>query len=182
MILVLNGSPKNSGNTMSVAKRILSKGEHLLEIINCYELDIMPCKDCGGCNKRITCIYADQMEQLIFKILNASAIIIVTPLYFATTTPPLLSLLSRLQPLFIAKYFRKETIHSKVLKCGLISTAGGDWPNQFVGLKKTFIDFCALLGVTNRKEVLIDGTDNISPLNNNQYVNDIQEFTKWINL
>lgn len=98
-VLLVNGSPHKNGNT-AAALKIAEKELHAggLETF-WFQLDGKPvrgCIACGRCSSEHRCQFKDdQCNELIEKMLEADAVIIGTPVYFAGPNGALTALLDR---------------------------------------------------------------------------------------
>ena len=98
-VLLVNGSPRKNGNTAAALK--IMKREfvnHGLET-EWFQLDGSPvrgCIACGRCSAGHRCAFGDdQCNELIVKLLDADAVVIGTPVYFAGPNGALCALLDR---------------------------------------------------------------------------------------
>jgi multimeric flavodoxin WrbA len=88
-ILALFGSPREKGNSTTLAKKIIlgaeSKGA-TVESIYLNGLDIKPCQGCYACQAEESkgCIVDDDMQDIYPKIIEADALIIASPVYYFT--------------------------------------------------------------------------------------------------
>ena len=98
-VLLVNGSSRKNGNT-AVALSIVEKElkQRGLETAR-FQLDGKPvrgCIACGRCSSKHKCAFDDdQCNELIEKILEADAVVIGTPVYFAGPNGALCALLDR---------------------------------------------------------------------------------------
>ena len=98
-ILMINGSPNKNGNT----KAALSEVEAVLKDNGLetfwFELGNRPvrgCLGCDSCEKTNRCVFNDDpANELIEKMLEADAVIVGTPVYFAGPNGALCALLDR---------------------------------------------------------------------------------------
>ena len=84
-ILILNGSPRKKGNTItalhSLEQKLLSN--HDIEFINLYDYKITPCYACYQCSKNNgRCIQKDDANVLLEKISETDLIIFGSPVYW----------------------------------------------------------------------------------------------------
>ncbi len=124
--LVLNGSPHKSGNTAALLSAALKTLPGNIQIITAYESEFAPCNDCRQCWKTDSCRIDDSLSCILKRIDTFDNILIASPVYFSTLTPPLLAVLSRMQFLYTARRFRKERVIRRPKKGSIILTGGGE--------------------------------------------------------
>lgn len=124
--LILNGSPRINGDTMSLINRITEKISGEYRIVNAYWCGISPCIDCRYCRKNNGCTINDEMQDIYNYIQECDNILIASPLYFSELTGKLLDVGSRLQTYFSARFFRNEEPIAKSKKGAVILVGGGD--------------------------------------------------------
>lgn len=124
--LILNGSPRINGDTVSLINEVDKKllGEY--KIVNAYRCDVSPCMDCRYCRKNEGCSIQDEMQEIYSYIQECDNIIVASPIHFSEITGKLLDLGSRLQTYFCARYFRKKEPIVKPKKGAVILVGGGD--------------------------------------------------------
>ncbi len=98
--ILINGSPRKEGNTnglLQIAANVLNKEGIQTEIINIGGETIKGCTACRKCGelKNLKCVINDSLSPVIEKMLNADAIIMGSPTYFADITPELKALIDR---------------------------------------------------------------------------------------
>ena len=122
--LIFNGSPRKNGDTEALidafAKHL--KGEK--RIVSC-ESHVSPCNDCRFCWGHPGCSIDDEMQSIYPFLEGCDTVVLASPIWFSSLSGPLLNLTSRLQTLFAASYFRKETKPTKK-KNGVIILAGAE--------------------------------------------------------
>jgi len=125
--LVINGSPRKNGDSITLVNEMRKFIEGEVKIVNTYYDNISGCIDCRYCWINSGCAINDGMQE-IYKFLDyADNIIISSPIYFSELTGSLLNFASRLQTLYATKRKRKDNEFSLKKKNGvLIISAGGD--------------------------------------------------------
>jgi len=98
--ILINGSPRKNGNTqglLQIAAKVLEKENIQTEIINIGGETIRGCTACRKCGelKNLKCVINDSLSPVIEKMLQADAIILGSPTYFADITPELKALIDR---------------------------------------------------------------------------------------
>lgn len=124
--LILNGSPREKGNTVSLIDRLTGKIAGEYRVVDTYRCDISPCLDCRYCGENNGCAINDEMQEIYQYIQECDNILIASPLYFSELTGRLLDVGSRLQTFFCARFFRKEEPIIKSKKGAIILVGGGD--------------------------------------------------------
>ncbi len=97
--LIINGSPRLGGNTsiaVNEVEKTLNKNGIETEVIQIGNKDITGCKACEYCHLHGECIKKDIINEIAKKFEVADALVIATPVYYASANGTLISLLDRL--------------------------------------------------------------------------------------
>ena len=98
-VLLLNGSPRNGGNT-SVALSEMEKvfhGEGIeTEVVLVGNKAIRGCVACGSCGEKGKCVFDDLVNEVAPKFAAADGLVAATPVYYASANGTLISFLDRL--------------------------------------------------------------------------------------
>ena len=141
-VLVLNGSPRLSGDTAYILEALKNRfpcGTEF-EVLNAYEANIQPCNDCRYCWENEGCSIKDKMGNLWKD--DYDVLILASPLYMSFVTPPLFSIISRLNAIWSNSHFLKKPNRLKPKKGILILTGGGDGsPDPAISIVKTAFHF-----------------------------------------
>lgn len=178
--LILNGSPRTKGDTMSLIDMISKniKGEYLL--VNAYRCDISPCVDCRYCWENTGCAIKDGMQEVYDYIQECDNILIASPIYFSEVTGKLLDVASRLQTYFSAKFLRKEVHIAKTKRGAAILVGGGSG-----GMDKAYDTASMLLRLMNCGEihdpVFCRNTDAVPAIENQQVLSEVGDIIKYFN-
>ncbi len=138
--LILNGSPRITGDTIQLIKNITANIAGEYRIVDAYRCNISPCVDCRYCWEKQGCAINDEMQEIYEYIQDCDNILIASPIYFSELTGKLLDVGSRLQTYFCARYFRKEEPILKSKKGAVILVGGGDG-----NINKPYDTACTLL-------------------------------------
>lgn len=147
--LILNGSPRKSGDTVSLINKVVKNLEGEYKIVHAYDCNINPCIDCRYCWNNAGCCVKDEMQEVYEYIQECDNILIASPIYFSELTGALLNVGSRLQTYFSAKFFRKENPIEKSKKGAVIIVGGGDGKAD-----KAYHTACCLLHHMNAYNIL----------------------------
>lgn len=84
-IVILNGSPRENGNTKTVLERIQVNllENHNVEMLDVCTMKLSGCCACDGCKQNGGhCVCMDDSDMLIQKVVMADAVIFGTPVYW----------------------------------------------------------------------------------------------------
>lgn len=98
-VLMLNGSPKENGNTaraLTEMRTVLEKAGVEVETVHVGNMLIRGCCGCGTCHKTGKCVFDDIVNELAPKLEAADGVVIGSPVYYAAPNGTLISLLNRL--------------------------------------------------------------------------------------
>jgi multimeric flavodoxin WrbA len=97
--LAINGSPRESGNTaemLNTVLNVLKDGGVETELYQAGGKPVQGCKACGQCRKNVSqCVIDDWVMDVYKKMVEADAIIIGSPTYFADLTPETKAVIDR---------------------------------------------------------------------------------------
>ena len=124
--LVVSGSPRMSGDSMTLANEMIRHLDGEVHIVHTYYDNISPCVDCRYCWSNVGCAIDDRMQD-VYELLNeVDNVVMVSPLHFSALAGKLLSFASRLQTLYASRFIRHGTEHKLKRKRGaLVISAGG---------------------------------------------------------
>ena len=106
--LLLNGSPNAKGCTytaLSIVAEELEKNGIEAEIVHVGHKDIHGCISCGRCAEQGHCVFNDIVNEVAPKFEAADALIVGSPVYYASPNGTLLACLDRL---FFSTHFDKR--------------------------------------------------------------------------
>ena len=92
------GSPRKGGNTeyaTNLALQTLAKEGIETELVTLAGKTIMPCIACGACASSETCSHKDDFMPIYWKMREADAIILATPVYMSSATALIKGLMER---------------------------------------------------------------------------------------
>lgn len=124
--LILNGSPRKNGDTISLINKLTEQLNGEYKIVGAYYSDISACVDCRYCWNNDGCSINDEMAEIYDYIADCDNVVIASPIYFSQPTGKLLDVCSRFQTYFAAKHFRNQAPFIKLKKGAVILVGGGD--------------------------------------------------------
>ena len=98
-VLMINGSPRNEGNTtiaLEEMRKVFEKNSVEVEIIQIGQMAIHGCISCNYCYKNGKCAFNDIVNQLNEKFEKSNGLVVASPVYYASANGTLISLLDRL--------------------------------------------------------------------------------------
>ena len=79
-ILIINASPRKSGNSSFIAESLMEKYAGECEVINLRQLEMKPCTACRSCKTNNSlCVIKDGISETYPKLLSADKIIFISP-------------------------------------------------------------------------------------------------------
>ena len=106
-VLIINGSPRKGGNTslaIEEAVKVFAENGVETEIIEIGTQVVRGCIACGSCYKTGRCAFNDIVNETAEKFEKADALLVATPVYYASANGTVVSFLDRL---FYSTHFDK---------------------------------------------------------------------------
>ena len=98
-VLLINGSPKQNGNTalaLEEMKKIFEQENIETEFIHVGNKDIRGCIACGTCSQRGKCVFDDLVNEYASKLEACDGVVVGSPVYYASANSTLTAFLDRL--------------------------------------------------------------------------------------
>ena len=98
-VLLLNGSPRNGGNTaiaFSEMEKVFHEEGIETETVQVGNKAIRGCAACGSCGEKGKCVFDDLVNEVAPKFAAADGLVVGTPVYYASANGTLISFLDRL--------------------------------------------------------------------------------------
>ena len=140
-ILGLQGSPRLNGNTSILLEKLLDEARNLgaaTQTIHAAKKNILPCKECGTCERKGFCPIDDDMQGIYPLLWQADLIVLATPIFFYGATAQLKALIDRSQALWSRKYVLGLSDPGRQWRKGtLIAVGATKGKNLFEGVTLT---------------------------------------------
>ncbi len=160
-ILGIAGSPRRHGNSERLLDECLAgaraAGAEVDKLV-VVECDIAPCTGCGGCAPSGVCVISDDMADVYERLDGADAVVVASPVYFATVPAVLKALYDRLQPYWVRRYVHGEQVFLRRPGALLLVRGGGD-PFGFEAAAAPTRSVFAVLGIDYAEELHVEGPD-----------------------
>lgn len=160
-LLILQGSPRPDGNCAILAGWAVEAAHDANRtpaVIYPHDLDIHPCIGCYQCYNSGTCVFDDDMNDIIAAVRGASLIIVTSPVYSNTVPAGLKLVIDRMQ----AYHAARALGGGGRCRHGLVfSVAGRKGKENFACITSVISAFFHTLGVEPAGEVLLDDADSV---------------------
>ena len=106
-VLMINGSPRENGNTaiaLDEMKNVFEAEGVETEIVQVGNKNVRGCVACGRCAKLGKCVFDDIVNELAPDFEEADGLVVASPVYYASANATLVAVLDRL---FYSSHFDK---------------------------------------------------------------------------
>lgn len=163
-VLVITGSPRNNGNSASLARAFIEGAEAAggkTMLFEAGKMNISGCAACNTCFSRGTaCSYQDDFNALAPMLENADMIVFCTPLYWFTFPAQLKAAIDK----FYSFYAAKKKL--KIKEAVLIVCGGTEDTKDFEGIIKTYQLIVKHQGWKSREILIIPKVNEIGDIKN----------------
>lgn len=160
-ILCVAGSPRRHGNSEQLLDAAVGGIEAVGGVADrlvVVDAGIAPCRGCNACTKTGVCRVDDGMQAVFPRIDQADAIIVASPVFFATVPAVLKALYDRCQP-YWARTHRLGYARPPRRPGGLLLARGGGDPFGFDAAVTTTRSVFAVLQLDLLAQVYVEGVD-----------------------
>ncbi len=98
-VLILNGSPRKTGNTtlaLAEMERIFAEEGIGVETVRVGNQAVRGCMACNSCGRTGKCVFDDVVNQIAPKFEAADGLVVASPVYYASANATLIAVLDRL--------------------------------------------------------------------------------------
>lgn len=165
-ILCIAGSPRRHGNSeqlLDACVRGIEQAGGVADRLVVVEYGIRPCLGCNACSLTNECVISDHMREIYPRIDSADAIVVSSPVYFASVPAVLKALYDRCQPYWARRYVLKQPAPVRRPGALLLVRGAGD-PYGFEAAVLTTKSVYAVLGIDCLETVEVEGVDSPSDL------------------
>lgn len=133
-LLMINGSPNDSGNTAAALAEMRANFENEgieVEYFHVGNMAIRGCVGCASCFKTKKCAIDDVVNEIASKLEECDGMVVGTPVYYASANGTLISLLDRL--FYSSKFDKRMKVGA-----GIVVARRGGCSSTFDQLNKYF--------------------------------------------
>jgi len=128
-ILGIAGSPRRHGNSDHLLDACLAGARAAgaeTDVLVVSAAGIAPCRGCNLCSRDGHCVVRDGMQDVYPRLDAADAIVVASPVFFATVPAVLKALYDRCQPYWARRYVLGQPIEHRRPGALLLAGGGGD--------------------------------------------------------
>ncbi len=160
-VLGIAGSPRRAGNSERLLDACLAGAAaagapaHKLPVV---EYGIEPCRGCNECSLTGECVIGDRMSEVYALLDSAAAIVVSTPVFFATVPAVLKALYDRCQRYWALRYVLRVPAPEK-RPGGLLVVRGGGGPYGYQCAETTTRSVFGILRLTMSDPLVVEDVD-----------------------
>jgi len=153
-VLGIAGSPRRGGNSEQMLDRALAgvaaaRPDARVTKLVLNEMDFRPCQNCGFCSRTGYCRFAkeDEMGDIYPLLDDCDRFVVASPIYFATVSAQLKSMIDRCQAIWARKYLLNRK-HDNPDRQALFLCCGGFKHDRFYRCaRQVMAAWCVVLDI-----------------------------------
>ncbi|MCL2496408.1 MAG: flavodoxin family protein [Clostridiales bacterium] len=161
-IVILNGSPRQYGNTRQLAAAFddgAAAAGHEAVHFHTAAMNIGPCLACYHCRQEATigqCSQKDDMRHIYAALEQSQVVVFATPLYYFGFSAQIKTAIDRF---FAVNGSLRRTIYNQggIARMALLAVCGDENETAMSGLVENYRQICSYLGIENAGEILATG-------------------------
>ncbi len=162
-VVGIAGSPRRFGNTEILLLEALRGAEEegaRTEIFVVGEMNISPCRHCGGCSESGVCVIEDEMRGIYRAIEELDILIIAAPIFFYGLPAQMKAVVDRCQAFWARRYLLGRPIAGGGRRLGAFISVGGTKAKDLFAHAKAVINLLfRILEIEYAGELLLSGID-----------------------
>jgi NAD(P)H-dependent FMN reductase len=166
VVLGIAGSPRRHGNSDRLLEAALAGARDAgaeTQLFVASAAVMRPCTGCNSCALTGECVLHDGGSAFYAALDRADALIVASPVYFATVPAVLKIAIDRLQPYWARRYALGMPPGPRRPGAILLARSGGD-PFGFSAAEATIASAFAVLGIDIVGDVKVEGVDSPADL------------------
>ena len=178
-IVVLNGSPRKTGNTSELIKAFTEGAESVGNTVTTFHLDSMDIHGCKGCfgghsDQDSPCVQKDDMDKIYPAVKEADVVVLASPLYYWNVSGQLRTACDRL---FAIEEGGQNFLRGNGKSSALLMAAEG---HGFEDAVRYYDNLMGHLQWENLGHVLAGGNMDVGDVKGKKEVNEAYELGKSI--
>lgn len=178
-IVILNGSPRQSGNTSALVKAFTEGAESVGNTVTEFFLDRMEIHGCKGCfgghsSRKCPCVQKDDMSAIYPAVKECDVIVLATPLYYWNMSGQICTAIDRL---FALEEGDGNLLRGHGRSCALLMAAEG---HGFEDVTLYFDHLMEHLRWRNLGHVLAGGNMNVGDIQGKKEIQQAYELGRSI--
>lgn len=165
-VLGIAGSPRRHGNSEQLLDACLAgveAGGVGVSKLVASEHGVEPCRGCNACSLTGECVVRDRMREVYQLLDGAAAVVVATPVFFATVPAVLKAVYDRCQPYWARRHVLHLPKPEKRPGALLVVGGGGD-PYGYSCAVTTTKSVFAVVGLRYEHELAVIGVDSPSDM------------------
>ena len=158
-ILVLAGSPRANGNTLTLVKAFTKTAEsngHTVKVYDTTKMNVTGCRACDACFRNgNACVFDEGFNKIASDVMDADVVVFAAPVYFYSFPSQLKAVIDKMYSLTTQK---ADVIAWK--KCALIAVCGDPELDLDI-VYQPYIKICELCAWESVGTVHINGLMNV---------------------
>lgn len=181
-IMILNGSPRENGNTKQLIKSFTKAAQQIGNEVICFDLQKMNIHACLGCckggkNPESPCVQKDDMTQIYTVYKQSDVVVLASPMYYWGISGQLKCAFDRL----FAVAETNSNYENPKKDCILLMAAEGNTESNFAPVRAFYEGLTSHLGWKNLGIVYAGGNMEIGDiLNKPEQLKQAEELAKSI--
>lgn len=166
-VLGLAGSWRRQGNTETLLDWCLDAAREAGADVRKFrlcEMELAPCRGCGGCSRNGACVMRDGMDALYPHLHQANSVVLAAPVYHMGMPATPKAMIDRSQPFWAIKYVlkRQVSVPGGLPRLGaFLSCAGTEYDDVFDGTTQVVRAWWHILELQPAGELLCRGVDEM---------------------
>lgn len=181
-LVIIQGSPRPDGNCGLLALWAQQTAQEMgrtARVIYPHDLDIHCCIGCYQCYNTGTCVFDDDMTDVIDAIRSASLIVVCSPVYTNTVPGGLKLLIDRTQAYHAERMITEEKTGQKGI---VVAVAGRRGMDNFTCVTRVISSFLENIGIKPAGQILVDRADAVRDIRTRPGIKDLVRETVRCNL
>lgn len=166
LVLGIAGSPRRHGNSERLLQAALGGAREAgadTKLLAAADATLRPCQGCNACSLTGECVQRDGGPAFYDALDAADALLVSSPVFFATVPATLKILIDRLQPYWARTYVLGQDRPARRPGGILLARSGGD-PYGYTAAEATIRSALAVLNVDVLGQVVAEGVDRPADL------------------